>query len=403
MEVLLIIGCWGAPAPYQEKGIRKELDRRGIVLRRIFGFFAGLLALSMAATPAMAQHVCDRSPQDVSREIVPSIVSILAVSIDPFSLVERLHTVVGSGIVIDDAGHVLTNSHLVFGSSSIAVTTSRQEVFVAELVGADPVLDLAVLRLPVTAHSLSAAMLGDSDALEIGQDTLAVGNAFGMGLAVTRGIVSGLNRVVRRSPMSWLAPLIQTDAAINAGSSGGPLVNLCGEVIGINTFRLEQGAGVGFSVPINVAKEAIPQLIQDGRIKRPWHGVNGKIVELPLQMLLRVPLVRGFLVETVEPGSAAAEIGLRGGSFPVRVGAAEYLLGGDIITRVNGKPLTDLQAAVDIVGSLEVGGNVTIEYFREGKTYSAEVVLSERPILPSDLTGVRARQVDYQRRSGERR
>ena len=324
--------------------------------------------MAWTAAPASAQHVCDRPPQEVFRDVAPSIVSVLAVSIDPFSLPERMHTVVGSGIIIDEAGHVLTNSHIVFGSSSIAVTTSRQEVVAAELVGADPVLDLAVLRLP-TGENFKVAALGDSDTLEIGHEVLAVGNAFGLGLAVTRGVVSGLNRIVRRSPMSWLAPLIQTDAAINAGSSGGPLVDLCGAVVGINTFRLEQGAGIGFSVPVNVAKRAIPELIQDGRVKRPWHGISGKIVDVPLQMLLRVPLVRGFLVETVEPGSAAAEIGLRGGNFPLRIGAEEYLLGGDIITRVNGERVTDLRTAIRIVRALQVGDQVSIEFFREGAIF----------------------------------
>ncbi len=381
-------------------GPRIEQNRRGVMVRRWAGLLAGVCFLSMAATSAMAQQVCDQSPEDVFRDVSPTIVSILAVSIDPFSVSKRLQTVVGSGVIIDDAGHVLTNSHIVFGSHSIAVTTSQQGVMAAELVGADPILDLAVLRLPSSDGGLTVAKLGDSDSLEIGQDVLAIGNAFGMGLSVTKGIVSGLNRVVRRSPMSWLAPLIQTDAAINAGSSGGPLVDLCGEVVGINTFRLAQGDGIGFSVPLNIAKQVIPELIREGRIKRPWHGINGKIIDLPLQVLLRVPLVRGLLVETVEPGSAAAEIGLRGGSFPVRIGAQEYLLGGDIITHVNGERIMELQTAVRIVGSLAVGDKVAIEYFREGIAYSAEAVLPERPVLPNDLTSVRDRQTDYVRRSG---
>ncbi|MHA1564057.1 MAG: S1C family serine protease, partial [Alphaproteobacteria bacterium] len=283
------------------------------------------------------------------------------------------------------------------------VITSNNQVMPAELVGADPVLDLAVLRLPSAESRVPAAKLGDSADLEVGQDVLAVGNVLGMGLALTRGIVSGLDRVVRRSPMSWLAPLIQTDAAINAGSSGGPLVNLCGEVVGINTFRLEQGDGVAFSVPVNIAEQTIPQLIEDGRIKRPWHGINGKIIDVPLQMLLRVPLVRGLLVEAVEPGSAAAQIGLRGGGFPVRVGAKEYLLGGDIITHVNGERLIDLKTAARIVGSLKVGDSVEIEFFREGKSHTAEAILPERPVLASDLTGLRTRQADYQRRSSVER
>ncbi len=370
-------------------------------MRRVIGALAGVSLLFAAAAPAAAQPTCNGSAEDAFRAVSPAVVSVLAVSIDPFSLPERLHRAVGSGVVIDDAGHVLTNSHIVLGSSSVVVRTGRQQIVEAELVGADPVLDLAVLQLPPKHHGHPAAALGDSDALEIGNEVLAIGNAFGLGLAVSKGIISGTNRIVRRSTMSWLAPLLQTDAAMNAGNSGGPLVNLCGEVIGINSFRVEGGAGVGFSLPVNLAKQAVPELIADGRIKRPWHGINGKIVEEPLRILLRFPLVPGFLVETVEPGSAADQIGLRGGGFPIRIGAEEFLLGGDIITRVNGEPLTDWPTAIRMVRSLKVGDTVAIEYFRDGAIHTAEVVLPERPILPTDLAGARTRQAEDHRLSGE--
>ncbi len=355
-----------------------------------------MAALAVSATPALAQPACDLSPAQVFRAAAPSVVSVLAVSIDPQNLADRTQTVVGAGIVLDDAGHVLTNSHVVFGSHTIAVTTSGQDVVSAEMVGADPILDLAVLRLAGTPNGLTAAAFGDSTALAVGEEVLAIGNAFGLGVAVTRGIVSGLDRVIRRTPMSWLAPLIQTDAAINSGSSGGPLVNMCGEVVGINTFRLPESAGVGFAVPAHIAVEAVPALIEHGRIERPWHGINGKMVALPLQVLLRVPLVRGFLVETVEPGSAADRIGLRGGSFPVTLGSDEYLLGGDIITEVNGQAITDLPTAIRIVKSLAVGQTVSIQYFREGALIAAEVMLPPRPILPGDVNAVGARRAHYQ-------
>lgn len=169
------------------------------------------------------------------------------------------------------------------------------------------------------------------------------------------------------------------------GNSGGPLVNRCGEVIGINNSILEAGENIGFAVPVNIAKKVLPELVEHGRIIRPWHGINGRMLNFPLIMLLRLPLVPGFLIETIEPGSAADKAGLVSGSLPVTIGQQEFLLGGDVITRLNGEELTGLDVLMRIANSLKVGDTVSVEYYRAGELNTIEVTLPERPLLPRDL------------------
>jgi putative serine protease PepD len=185
--------------------------------------------------------------------------------------------------------------------------------------------------------------------------------------------------------MSYLLPYIQTDAAINPGSSGGPLVDRCGKVIGINTAMLRIAENIGFAVPANVARRVVPELVERGRVIRAWHGIYGRMVDPELLMFFNVPLVEGFLVETVEPGSPAELAGLRGGTVPVIIGAETFILGGDIITKVNGNAIKDIQTVMRLVGQLKVGDTMKVEYFRDGETLTAEAVLPERPILPSDI------------------
>ena len=185
--------------------------------------------------------------------------------------------------------------------------------------------------------------------------------------------------------MSWLVPYIQTDAALSTGSSGGPLVNRCGEVIAINGSVLGDAENIGFALPINVAKGVIPELVEHGRVIRPWHGIDGRMLDFTLIMLLNFPMAPGFLIETIEPGSAADKAGLVAGSLPLQIGQQEFLLGGDVITRINGEALTSLDVLMRIAGSLEVGDSVEVEYFREGKLATMQITLPERPAQPDDI------------------
>jgi S1-C subfamily serine protease len=214
---------------------------------------------------------------------------------------------------------------------------------------------------------------------------VAIGNPLGLEQTLTRGVVSGVNRILPESPMSLMLPLIQTDAPINPGNSGGPLLNRCGEVIGINTSILAEAQNIGFAVPINIAKQVIPEIVERGRVIRPWFGISGKLIKKELMEIISIPLVDGFLVETIEPESPAQQAGVHGGGLPITIGEMEFLLGGDIITEINGQPLDDPDRFVKLIRSLKVGDKVRLTLYREKKTEKVEFSLLERPILPSDL------------------
>ena len=346
-----------------------------------------LVVTTMLAAPGYSA-TCDRSFADVFREVSPSVVQIYAVSIDPFTLLHRVQHAVGTGFVVDDNGHVVTNAHLVYGASTIMIAMADDDLQPAEIIGIDLLSDLAEIRLSESSETMVKAALGASAELQIGEEVIAVGYPFGIGKTATRGIVSGMERIMPFSTSSWMTPLIQTDAAINPGNSGGPLVDRCGEVVAVNTIGSSAGQNINFSIPIDTVVEFLPQLIERGHIVRPWHGINGTIVPMPMVFSFGIP--PGYIIETIEPGSPAEEIGLRGGNFPVIIGNNEFLLGGDVISEVNGVELTDMETVFDIARSLKVGDKITLKYYRDGFLQTAEVVLPERPNLPGDIMRLQA-------------
>lgn len=355
-------------------------------MRRWVIFIFLFVTVTTCTDKAVAKSDCREPIPELFHRVSPSVVLISAVTIDPFRVTERFSASMGSGFIISADGLVLTNSHLVFGRRAVVVTLDDGRTAEATLLGADPILDLALLRIPVLHEGLPVATLGDSDALRVGEEVIAIGNPLGLEQTLTRGVVSGINRILPVSPMSLTLPLIQTDAAINPGNSGGPLLNLCGEVVGINTVILAGTENIGFAVPINTAKRVIPQLRDKGRISRPWLGIQGKLIKKKeLLMIFNFPLVDGFLVETIDPSSPAEDAGLRGGRLPVKIAGEEFLLGGDVITAANGRPLDKLENFKTFVSSLKVGEKVRFTIYRAGKTEEIELRVKERPILPWDL------------------
>jgi S1-C subfamily serine protease len=254
------------------------------------------------------------------------------------------------------------------------------------LVGADPIFDLALVRItPPSSGRLPAATLGDSDRLRVGEEVFAVGNPLGLDQTLTRGIVSAMNRILPDTLFSLQEPLIQTDTPINPGNSGGPLLDRCGEVIGITTAVILEAQNIGFAIPSNLAKTVLPSLKTQGRVVRPWLGVQGQLVSRALRDLFRMPLVDGLLVEVVEPGSPAERAGLQGGHLEVVIDERPFLLGGDIITSVNGVRLVSSDALFDVMSALKVGSQVHMTVYREGTTREVDCVLPERPALPGDF------------------
>jgi S1-C subfamily serine protease len=228
----------------------------------------------------------------------------------------------------------------------------------------------------------------------------AIGNPLGLDQTLTRGIVSGMNRILPETPFSLLEPLIQTDAPINPGNSGGPLVNRCGEVIGINTAVISDAQNIGFAVPSNLAKATLPALLSQGRVIRPWVGFHGQLVDRDLKDLLKMPLVDGLLIEAIEPGSPAEASGLKGGRLELELEGRAYLLGGDIVTTINGRAIDSAEALAEAMRTLRVGATIALRVFRAGSYREVHYALPERPLLPGDMLGDRQPAIGAARRSG---
>lgn len=338
-----------------------------------------------AQSPAYQMESCRDSLPVIYDRIAPAVVSIGAMSINPYDSDHRLDRVSGSGLIVDASGLVLTNSHVVFGRQVITVTLDQGETVRATLVGADPVFDIALLRIPLPADGkLPVAPLSEREDIRIGAEVYAIGNPLGLNHTLTRGIVSATDRLLPGSGWSLTEPLIQTDAAINPGSSGGPLVDRCGHVVGITTAMLEQAQNIGFAVPIQVARTVMPELIAHGHVSRPWLGVQGQFVVPILKSMLRLPLADGMLVEALDPGSPAEQAGLHGGFFELTMNGNPILLGGDIITQVNGVRLESPASLEAVLNELRVGNTLHLTLMRGDQALTRDVTVGERPSLASD-------------------
>jgi serine protease Do len=344
-----------------------------------------LFLLCLTTVPAIAAE-CSTPIPTVYDRVSSAVVFIYATSINPYRLSDRVEHIVGSGFIFDPSGLILTNSHVAFGRQMLIVTLDDGTSLPAQLVGADPIFDIAVLKIATPDDgTLPLVTLGDSDRVHVGEEALAIGNPLGLDQTLTRGIVSAINRILPGNAFSLQEPLLQVDVPINPGNSGGPLLNRCGEVIGITTAIIPDAQNIGFAVPINLARAVIPSLIAQGHLTRPWLGIHGQFVDTDLQKLLRVPLDTGFLVEVVEPGSPAENVGLHGGSLEFTIATRDILIGGDIITSVDGNALNSPDAIIQVLENLKVGSKVQLRVFREGKYLEMSYVLPERPILPGDI------------------
>jgi len=282
----------------------------------------------------------------------------------------------GSGFIISEDGKILTNSHVVANERQLEVTLSDQSKYKATLLNRDESNDLALLQI-TPKKKLHVLRLGDSDALQVGQKVLAIGNPFGLNGTLTTGVVSSLDRTIRGENDQRLEGLIQTDAAINFGNSGGPLLDSAGNVIGINTAILGANGniGIGFAMPINRAKSMLDDL-QAGR-KPPRLGVSIVPVAGDYADAMNLPSQGGLLIQTVERGSAAERAGLRGGRETVRVGNAELLIGGDLIMSIDGKPVDRDDAISRALARKHAGDTVELTIFRNGRTMNVRVTLGE--------------------------
>ncbi len=340
-----------------------------------------LLLCALLLPSAALAETCTEALATLYERVSPAVVSIQAMKINKAKPQRRFETVVGSGFVIDKDGQFLTNAHVVDGAASLSVTLDAGTKVGARVIGLDPVLDVALLRIDASGPH-PVVRLGDSATVKVGDDVVTLGNPIGLDQTMTRGIISGLNRLL---PGISDEPMIQTDAPINPGNSGGPLVDRCGMVIGINTFITEDAQGIGFAVPVNAVKAILRDLREVGRVVRPWLGLQGRAVDARLISLLRMPLTPGYLVEIVFDGSPADRGGVRGGNLSVVVQGEEYLLGGDIVTAIQGAAVRNHHDYVAKVKTLRPGQRVKVTLVREGQTRDLMITVAERPRLPSDL------------------
>jgi S1-C subfamily serine protease len=283
----------------------------------------------------------------------------------------------GSGFVIDTEGHILTNFHVIDGARQVEVTTSDKKKYKAQIIGTDPVHDLAVIQIPNKA--VPQAEIGDSKSLVVGQKVYAIGNPFGLSGTMTRGIISSIRSL--KGQRGFIDEAIQTDAAINPGNSGGPLLNARGQVIGINTMILtggvEQSAGIGFAIPINTAKAVLDDLVHLGRVRRPEIGVRTIPIGPELANQLGLAADSGLLIVDVVPGSAADRAGLRAGTERAYVGNYPIMLGGDLLVAIEGQPLEDQQDLSHVMQNHRSGDTVTVTIYRGKKRMDIKVVLGE--------------------------
>ena len=339
-----------------------------------------LLASRCLAGPAAAQNDEERTIKAIE-QAAPSVVFIATISVTESHLLDPPRQGVGSGFVITEQGHILTNTHVVAAAEQIRVIFKDGTVAKGRLVGLDQLTDVAVIQADAPREKLHPASLGDSDAVVVGQRAIAIGNPFGLGQTASAGIITGKGRVLPISRTTLLSNVLQTDAAINLGNSGGPLVNSRGEVIGINTAIVVGANNIAFSIPINTAKALLPELVATGRIARPYLGVTGKVIPPPILDLFRFPLTQGFLVEDVDKGSPAEAAGIKEGSLEIVVERERYIFGGDIIMEIDGIPIRTPEDYVKAISPLKVGQEVTLSLFREGQTRTIRITLGERPRL----------------------
>jgi S1-C subfamily serine protease len=290
----------------------------------------------------------------------------------------------GSGFVVDQAGTILTNAHVVNGATKVTVQFQNKESVDAKVLGKDESTDLALLKVDPTGLKLTPLTLGSSKGVQVGDPAIAIGNPFGLERTLTTGVISAVQRTIQAPNNFQIDDVLQTDAPINPGNSGGPLIDATGKVIGINSQIATGGSGsqgsvgIGFAVPIDTAKQIIPDLKQSGRVDRGYLGIASATVDKTLKDL-NLPVDHGALVQSVAPGGPAARAGIRAGDLPATLDNHPIQLGGDIITKIAGKEIRtkdDLQAAV---ADRKSGDRVKVTLWRASKVMTVEVTLGERP------------------------
>ncbi|NOY65491.1 MAG: trypsin-like serine protease [Nitrospirae bacterium] len=334
-----------------------------------------ILLLLFTVSPSFSLTKEEEINIKVYKDVSPSVVNITTTTLirDFFSIYPQKGA--GSGSIIDATGYILTNYHVIEGASEITVTLYDGSKYRAGLVGVDPDNDLAIIKIK-PRKKLRPVKLGDSDSLQVGQKVYAIGNPFGLNSTLTTGIISALGRPLTTESGRVIENVIQTDAPINPGNSGGPLLDTSGRLIGINTaiFTPSGGnIGIGFAIPVNTARELIPDLIRYGKVRRPWIGIIGVPLWRELSQALGLSVNKGILVSEVVPGGPADKAGIRGGTIPVEISGTIIYLGGDIIVSMDGKPVGSMEDIKRILKGKKEGDSVLVRIVRKNRIYEKTI------------------------------
>jgi S1-C subfamily serine protease len=330
---------------------------------------------SVGSVPLQPQPAHGLSAEQVYKRAAPGVVQVTADSPTGQAL--------GSGFVIDKAGHIITNFHVVQGATRVLVSFSSQDQLPSRVIGTDPSTDIAVLKIQQHGSALTPLELGNSLAVRVGDTVYAIGNPFGYTRTLTSGIVSAVQRQIKAPNTLPIENAIQTDAAINHGNSGGPLLDAAARVIGVTSQIYAGGAqqgniGIGFAVPVNTVRNVAAQLIATGKVAHAFLGVSTLPVTKQLSRLFKLP-PKGLLVTTVDPGSGADKAGIRPGKTNVVVGGFSYAIGGDVITAVDGSPVAQFEQLREAVAQKKPGDKVKLDVFRDGDSRSVTVTLGQAP------------------------
>jgi len=355
--------------------------------------------IQAAVSPASSSIRQGRSLSinQIYRHAAPGVVQVTSTSLvtvpadpffgNPFFPQQQQEQSLGSGFVVDKAGHIVTNYHVVEGANEVTVSFSNRDTVKAEIVGTDPSTDLAVLRVDTSASALTPLPLGDSDAVRVGDPVVAIGNPFGLDRTVTSGIVSALQRLITAPNRFTIDHVIQTDAPINHGNSGGPLLSSRGQVIGVNT-QIETGdtatgnVGIGFSVPSNTVKDVVAQILRTGRVDHAYLGISGQAVTSDVADKYNLAVQKGVIVESVTQDSGADSAGLKGGKTQVVVAGETFVLGGDIIVSFGGEKISSIEQLRDAVAAHKPGDKVKVVIYRDASKTSVTVTLGRQPASP---------------------
>ena len=346
-----------------------------------------------ASGPAISEPVAFQKARGLSineiyRAAAPGVVHITATgrTTDFFGGTQEQQSI-GSGFVIDKAGDIVTNYHVVQGASSVEVSFSNNESMKAKIVGEDPATDIAVLKVRAPSRALKPLTLGDSAAVRVGDQVIAIGNPLGYDRSVTSGIVSAVQRsITAPNEVSTIGHVIQTDAALNHGNSGGPLLNAVGRVIGVNAQIAPSSSnaniGIGFAIPIDTVKQITSALIEHGKVEHAFLGIEAKAITPQIAQIFHLPSNRGLMVAKVIQGTGAAKAGLKAGRTEVVVEGESWPAGGDLIVKADGRTISSIDNLRDVIAEKKPGSSLSLELFRGSKKMTVTVKLGRQPANP---------------------